>query len=107
MRYASVEEKEKEIMANTNPTKDAPQPGVAVPDQMGDTKDEKTQTEKLRQPNERDGSPDNGKTGTDRKTDVDQREVSQAHEDVERGLIDTDRRGVPDDVPDSRDNKGV
>jgi hypothetical protein len=27
------------------------------------------------------------------------REISQAHEDVERGLVDTDRRGIPDDIP--------
>jgi hypothetical protein len=27
------------------------------------------------------------------------RQISQAGEDVERGLVDTDRRGVPNDVP--------
>ena len=27
------------------------------------------------------------------------REISQADEDVERGLVDTERRGVPNDVP--------
>jgi hypothetical protein len=27
------------------------------------------------------------------------REVSQAHEDTERGLVDTERRGIPNDIP--------
>lgn len=27
------------------------------------------------------------------------REISQAGEDVERGLVDTDRRGIPNDIP--------
>ena len=27
------------------------------------------------------------------------REITQAGEDVERGLVDTDRRGIPNDVP--------
>lgn len=27
------------------------------------------------------------------------REIAQAGEDVERGLVDTDRRGIPDDLP--------
>jgi len=30
------------------------------------------------------------------------RQISQAGEDVERGLVDTDRRGVPNDVPNSK-----
>ena len=29
------------------------------------------------------------------------KEISQAHDDVEEGRIDTDRRGVPNDVPKS------
>jgi len=33
------------------------------------------------------------------------REIDQAHADVEEGLTDTDRRGVPDEVPSSRDNR--
>jgi hypothetical protein len=31
--------------------------------------------------------------------------IDQAHEDIEEGRADTDRRGVPDDVPSSRDNR--
>jgi hypothetical protein len=27
------------------------------------------------------------------------RQISQAHDDVEDGLVDTDRRGVPNDLP--------
>ena len=33
-------------------------------------------------------------------------EIAQAHEDIEEGLQDTDRRGVPDDVPGSLENRG-
>jgi hypothetical protein len=33
------------------------------------------------------------------------REIEQAHDDIEQGMQDTDRRGVPDDVPSSRDNR--
>jgi hypothetical protein len=33
-------------------------------------------------------------------------EIRQAHRDIEHGLSDTDRRGVPDDIPSSRDNRG-
>ena len=29
------------------------------------------------------------------------RQISQAHDDVEDGLVDTDRRGVPNDLPKS------
>jgi hypothetical protein len=28
-----------------------------------------------------------------------EREISQAHRDTERGLVDTERRGIPNDVP--------
>lgn len=35
-----------------------------------------------------------------------EKEIDQAHEDIEKGLVDTDRRGVPDDVPGSRRNRG-
>jgi hypothetical protein len=34
------------------------------------------------------------------------REIEQAHDDIEQGMQDTDRRGVPDDIPSSRDNRG-
>jgi hypothetical protein len=33
-------------------------------------------------------------------------EIRQAYRDIEHGLSDTDRRGVPDDIPSSRDNRG-
>ena len=103
---------------NTNPTTDAPRPGVSIPDQMGHTTSPTTgqtrgptggeggtkSTEKLRQPNERDESPDNGRIGVDGRTDVPQRQLRQAHDDVEQGQVNTDRRGVPSDVPSSKDN---
>lgn len=59
----------------------------------------------LRQPNERDTAPDSGVKGTDPATDQPQVDMPQAHEDVERGLVDTGR-GVPSDVPSSRTNQG-
>lgn len=59
----------------------------------------------LRQPNERDTAPDGGARGTDRATDQPQTDISRAHRDIERGLRDTERRGIPSDVPSSKDNK--
>lgn len=35
------------------------------------------------------------------------RQISQAGEDVERGLVDTDRRGVPNDLPNRKTTRGV
>lgn len=31
-----------------------------------------------------------------------ERQISQAHDDVEDGLVDTDRRGIPNDLPKSK-----
>lgn len=59
----------------------------------------------MRQPNERDASPDSGRRGTDRRTDIPQTDIRRAHADVEKGLVDTDRRGVPADVPSSSKNR--
>ena len=59
----------------------------------------------MRQPDERDQTPDGGKLGTDRRTDPDQKEIHGAHKDVERGLVDTERRGIPSNVPSRRRNR--
>ena len=59
----------------------------------------------LRQPNERDTSPDGGSRGTDRATDQPQTDIPRAHDDIERGLRDTERRGIPSNVPGSKENK--
>lgn len=59
----------------------------------------------LRQPHERDEAPDSGQHGTDRETDPLQEEIPQAHADIERGLVDTERRGVPSNVPSRRRNR--
>lgn len=58
----------------------------------------------LRQPNERDTAPDGGHAGTDRRTDLSQPRLPQAHRDIEEGREDTERRGTPSNVPSSRDN---
>ncbi len=52
----------------------------------------------VRQPHERDESPDSQPTGSS-PTDPARRDIGQASEDIERGLVDTDRRGTPDDIP--------
>lgn len=58
----------------------------------------------LRQPNERDEAPDGGHRGTDRATDQPQTDIPRAHDDIEKGLRDTERRGIPSNVPSSKDN---
>lgn len=85
---------------NRHPAADAPIPGNATPDAMTSAH---SREPKLRQPHERDESADNGEIGTDNRTDQPQR-TRQGHEDVERGVVDTERRGVPTDVPGSREN---
>ena len=50
------------------------------------------------QPHERDESPVSQPTGNS-PTDPRREDMGQASEDIERGLVDTDRRGTPDDIP--------
>jgi len=52
-----------------------------------------------KEPHERDESPASEITG---QSSVDPRrdDIEQASEDIERGLVDTDRRGTPNDIPD-------
>jgi hypothetical protein len=57
-------------------------------------------------PHERDQSASDTGNRLDQALPPTAREIEQAHEDVEQGQRDTDRRGVPDDVPSSRDNRG-
>jgi hypothetical protein len=40
----------------------------------------------------------------DAQHDHNRQPIAQAHDDVESGQVDTERRGVPNDVPSSRDN---
>lgn len=51
-----------------------------------------------KQPHERDESPESQPTGSS-PTDPARADMGQASEDIERGLVDTDRRGTPDDIP--------
>jgi hypothetical protein len=61
------------------------------------TSDSRRPQEKL--PHERDESARATGNRLDPAAPPSGRQISQAHEDVEEGLIDTDRRGVPNDVP--------
>ena len=60
----------------------------------------------VRLPHERDESPDAGLTGSSR-TDPVRSEVRQAETDVERGLKDTERRGIPNDIPNQERNNAT
>jgi hypothetical protein len=51
-----------------------------------------------KQPHEVDESPESQPTGRS-PTDPRRDDIEQASEDIERGLVDTDRRGTPDDIP--------
>ena len=53
-------------------------------------------------PHERDESARSTGNRLDQKVPPSQRQISQAHDDIESGQVDTDRRGVPDDVPSSK-----
>lgn len=51
-----------------------------------------------KEPHERDESPDSQVEGRGA-TAPDRADIAQASADVQNGLLDTDRRGVPDDIP--------
>jgi hypothetical protein len=50
-------------------------------------------------PHERDESARSTGNRMNEQVPPSKRQISQAHDDVESGQVDTDRRGVPDDVP--------
>ena len=53
-------------------------------------------------PHERDESARSTGNRLDQQVPPSERRISQAHDDVESGRVDTDRRGVPDDIPTSK-----
>ena len=73
-------------------------------EQLHGEQDPKTEpnrrNEKL--PHERDESAKSTGNRLDQKVPPSERRISQAHDDVESGQVDTDRRGVPDDIPTSK-----
>lgn len=100
-------------MAKKDPTKVPSPKGVVDPEalarQQNDIEKEggmrrHVSDHDLRQPNERDTAPDGGMRGTDRATDLPQKDMPRAYEDIERGVRDTDR-GTPSNVPSSADNR--
>jgi hypothetical protein len=56
-------------------------------------------------PHERDESARGTGNRLDENPTPSERQISEAHRDVEQGRVDTDRRGVPDDVPGSERNR--
>jgi hypothetical protein len=52
-----------------------------------------------RQPHERDESARASSDRLKQDPPPSERQISDAAEDIERGLVDTDRRGIPNDVP--------
>jgi hypothetical protein len=50
-------------------------------------------------PHERDESAPSQAQTTEHSRPPADAQISQAHDDVEHGLVDTDRRGIPDDLP--------
>ena len=88
----------------TTSSRRKPRSGSGSPTWLPDSADHSPgQRERVKMPHERD------ETARDSERPAagapNRREIGQAHEDVERGLADTDRRGVPDDIPDSADNR--
>ena len=71
----------------------------------GTTNPQATERRSARMPHERDESA--GATGSrlDQQVASSQPEIAQAQKDVESGQLDTDRRGIPDDIPGGPANK--
>ena len=86
--------------STTDPAK-SPKTDTASYEQLHGEQDPKAapnrRNEKL--PHERDESARSTGNRLDQKVPPSEREISQAHEDVKSGQVDTDRRGVPNDVP--------
>ena len=59
-----------------------------------------------KEPHERDESPDS-QLGAEGLTAPDRADIAQASADVQNGLLDTDRRGVPDDIPHQEPSDGT
>ena len=53
----------------------------------------------VKMPHERDESAGASGDRDDHEQPASRRQITQAHKDVERGMVDTDRRGTPNDVP--------
>ena len=83
-------------------------PGDTASDEQlqGSTRTDSTPRKVEKMPHERDESAADTGNRLDEARPPTAREIKQAHDDIERGLEDTDRRGVPDDVPGSRENRG-
>jgi hypothetical protein len=73
---------------------------------QGSTRTDSTPRKVEKAPHERDESATDTGNRLDEAQPPTAREITQAHDDIESGLEDTDRRGVPDDVPGSRKNRG-
>ena len=56
-------------------------------------------------PHERDESAAATGNRLDQEVPPSEQKISQAADDVERGLVDTDRRGIPDDIPKGEHNR--
>lgn len=98
---------EKTEKAKAKPANRTPPGDTASYEQLqGSTRTDSTPRKVEKTPHERDESAaDTGnRLGEARPPTA--REITQAHHDIESGLEDTDRRGVPNDVPGSRENRG-
>lgn len=58
-----------------------------------------------RMPHERDESAASTGNRLDQEVPPSGHKISQAAEDVDRGLVDTDRRGIPSDIPKGEHNR--
>jgi hypothetical protein len=74
---------------------------------QGSTRTDSTDRKLEKMPHERDESASDTGNRLDEALPPTAREITQAHQDIEEGQQDTDRRGVPDDVPGSRENRGA
>ncbi|MGZ8155396.1 MAG: hypothetical protein ACXWUK_08870 [Burkholderiales bacterium] len=72
---------------------------------QGSSSPDATNRKLEKMPHERDESARDTGNRLDEAVVPSGREIHQAHEDIEKGLVDTDRRGVPDDIPSSRRNR--
>jgi hypothetical protein len=97
-------------MTSIDPAKPPPpDPGAVAHDQLRDARDGIERSGRSdkgqRLPHERDASPDTSANG-EGDARPDRAVMEQAAADVERGLRDTEARGVPSNPPSSAENRG-
>jgi hypothetical protein len=82
-----------------------PRNGADLKERAVDLAHQKPEEEQLLLPHDRDETTGSASTGSATTSQESRDTIKQAVEDIEHGLKDTERRGIPSDVPPGSDKK--